>query len=100
VFEKLGDLWGRQIRYGDPPDDPTSLIPSGRMTRAEAISELHELSELIDELEEVTAQHAVEPFDGADPQEWEDQEDQIANLHQAMIRYTQALAVDLGVSVP
>lgn len=24
LFEKLGDLWGRQIRYGEPPDDPNA----------------------------------------------------------------------------
>lgn len=26
VVEKLGDLWGRQIRYGEPPQDPDASI--------------------------------------------------------------------------
>jgi hypothetical protein len=31
ITEKLGDAWGRQIRYGDPPDEPKASV--GPVTR-------------------------------------------------------------------
>jgi hypothetical protein len=41
TMEGLADRWGRQMRYGEPPDDPTALIAPGRtMTRADAYASL------------------------------------------------------------
>lgn len=48
VFERLADRWGRQIRYGGPPDDPQApgAIDDGMSleARAELISQLQDLS--------------------------------------------------------
>jgi hypothetical protein len=52
LFESLGDSWGRQIRYGDPPDDPGKLLtPGSEVTRREAVSHVLDVSEDIDGLE-------------------------------------------------
>lgn len=54
VVERLADLWGRGIRYGEPPEDPTARIGSGddAVTRQEVLAWIMDLSIEIDEYEE------------------------------------------------
>ena len=56
LFEKLGDLWGRQIRYGDPPNNPDgpvdpvspdTLTPDEVLTRGDLVMIMDRLSEFI-----------------------------------------------------
>jgi ppGpp synthetase/RelA/SpoT-type nucleotidyltranferase len=54
VSEKLGDLWGRQIRYGGEPDEPET--PLDGVTRAQVIDALRQASELIARGEQTEAQ--------------------------------------------
>ena len=49
LFEKTGDLWGRGIRYGDPPDAPDKVV--GLLTRANFIKNVQMLSDIISEFE-------------------------------------------------
>jgi ppGpp synthetase/RelA/SpoT-type nucleotidyltranferase len=49
TFEKMSDLWGRDVRYGLVPDDPA---------QADAVDKMQQLSQLIrqaEEIEETTA---------------------------------------------
>jgi ppGpp synthetase/RelA/SpoT-type nucleotidyltranferase len=56
VFERLADSWGRQIRYGDPPDDD----PSGEVDRAEMVEWLKAMSlDVIAEIEQIEDQMAL-----------------------------------------
>jgi ppGpp synthetase/RelA/SpoT-type nucleotidyltranferase len=48
-FEQLADMWGRQIRYGELPDDPESPCQLG--TRRECVEHMLNLSDEIDQLE-------------------------------------------------
>lgn len=43
-FEKLADRWGRQIRYGEPPDAPDA--PVGELTRRDFVEALKSASEV------------------------------------------------------
>ncbi|HSN93122.1 MAG TPA: hypothetical protein VLS93_17965 [Anaeromyxobacteraceae bacterium] len=53
TFERLGDDWGRQIRYGEPPDEPetTTLVAGAPVARAEVVAYMRELSDMIDDVE-------------------------------------------------
>ena len=72
ITEKLGDAWGRGLRYGLPPDEPDALVvfPAREgMTRAGLMQIMADLSEAIDVMEgaqyrvdELAA--AVAPLDG------------------------------------
>lgn len=53
LVERLGDAWGRQIRYGDEPADPQRNI--GGVTRAELWALLQDLAVRIDRSEETVA---------------------------------------------
>jgi ppGpp synthetase/RelA/SpoT-type nucleotidyltranferase len=54
VVEKLGDTWGRQIRYGgDPPDPDQAVGPN--LTRGQLWEVVQQLSDLIEEVESRTA---------------------------------------------
>jgi len=55
AFERLGDVWGRQIRYGLAPDDPDRPESIGAGTRRDRVHSLLKLSEVIAENEEATA---------------------------------------------
>ena len=57
VVERLGDLWGRGIRYGEPPEEPERVVV-GATTRRQVWELVEELSETIDEWERVQAQAA------------------------------------------
>jgi Region found in RelA / SpoT proteins len=73
ISEKLGDIWGRGIRYGQAPDMPHSPVRLGPLsTRGEVVAYLQKLSEALDILESVEAkvvqlrqhvlaQHATDP---------------------------------------
>jgi hypothetical protein len=50
VVERLGDAWGRQIRYGESPDDPGRVLP-GNVTRQEAWGLVLELSSVLEQIE-------------------------------------------------
>jgi hypothetical protein len=56
ITEKLGDMWGRGLRYGLGPDQPDAPAdPSGaepeRMTRAYVVELMGQLADTIDKLE-------------------------------------------------
>ncbi|HVX46258.1 MAG TPA: RelA/SpoT domain-containing protein [Mycobacteriales bacterium] len=52
AFERIGDEWGRAIRYGGLPDEPDKLISSGTsLTRRDLVRLLQNLSERIDAVE-------------------------------------------------
>lgn len=53
IVERLADLWGRDIRYGKPPDRPNATVRTGsqEMTRIDAMHFLLELSDAIAKFE-------------------------------------------------
>lgn len=51
LVERLGDAWGRGIRYGQDPEEPEH--PVGGSTRREAWELVRELSEIIDVFEQL-----------------------------------------------
>lgn len=54
VVERLGDRWGRQIRYGGTPDDP-ELMVNKTMNRTALWNFVGGLSDIINALEEAEA---------------------------------------------
>lgn len=50
LTERLGDVWGRGIRYGDPPEDPDAQVGGGT-TRREFFESLMDQAERIHQLE-------------------------------------------------
>ena len=70
ISEKLGDIWGRGLRYGlgpDQPDQPLHPASPGSATRTQAIEFLARMAEQVAELEEtqlsVAAIYAQGPVD-------------------------------------
>lgn len=55
IVERLADHWGRQIRYGQGPDNPSSRV--GRYTRVEIVEMGRRLSPLIAECEKAPGRH-------------------------------------------
>ena len=54
MSEKLGDVWGRGLRYGQGPDMPDAPVALGSFsTRREVVESLQQLAELIDEMERI-----------------------------------------------
>lgn len=54
LFERLGDHLGRQIRYGEPPDDPQALVrPGAPVTRAELVDYTLDISDQVADSEGV-----------------------------------------------
>jgi len=53
VFERLGDRWGRAIRYGGLPDEPDAIALDGnpRMTRRHVVQGMQQFSDEIDRVE-------------------------------------------------
>jgi hypothetical protein len=56
LFERLADMWGRQIRYGEPPDGPDEIFISTeeggeQLTRAEMVKFILTLSDSIGQIE-------------------------------------------------
>lgn len=49
MMEWLADIWGRQIRYGEEPDDPERRLKS--MTRSEVVTEVRRIADLETSLE-------------------------------------------------
>jgi hypothetical protein len=60
IVERLGDRWGRQIRYGQPPSDPEASI-GPTMTRMGMWEIVQDMSDAIDEYEVVVAREAGRP---------------------------------------
>jgi len=60
IFERLGDQWGRGIRYGEDPESPDVTVRSGelRIARRQAIGILMQLSETIGMFEQARAEVA------------------------------------------
>jgi len=58
LFERLGDQWGRQIRYGGPPDAPDEVLLVGgvEIPRGEVVEYLRQTAEFIDEAESAEVQ--------------------------------------------
>lgn len=58
IVERLGDRWGRGIRYGADPEDPDATVRSGDlvMSRREAVEMLIRLSESCARVEAVRAE--------------------------------------------
>jgi ppGpp synthetase/RelA/SpoT-type nucleotidyltranferase len=58
IFERLGDRWGRGIRYGQDPANPESMVRSGEFatSRREAVALLMTLSDAISAVEETRRQ--------------------------------------------
>ncbi len=50
LFERLGDQWGRGIRYALPPEQPDALVPPG-VTRREYVDSIKAFSQDIGNLE-------------------------------------------------
>lgn len=71
VVEKLGDLWGRQIRYGEPPQDPDAPVgnlPDGRVvTRVDFWAIVQNASDSFDGIERaaIALRQAEELLDNA-----------------------------------
>lgn len=49
IVERLGDTWGRQIRYGGMPSDPSA--PVGRLTRARVVQQVGTISRFLEACE-------------------------------------------------
>lgn len=48
ISEKLGDLWGRGLRYGQGPDLPDApAVPGSEFTRRQVVEKVAELAENI-----------------------------------------------------
>jgi ppGpp synthetase/RelA/SpoT-type nucleotidyltranferase len=62
IFEKLGDRWGRGIRYGNAPADPEAEIRAGErvFSRREVITFLGEYSDVIADFETAHAVMIIE----------------------------------------
>lgn len=71
TFERLGDQWGRQIRFGGPPDLPeeTTVVDGTFVSRAELVEYMRDLSDMINdvEVEQLRVLKVVDDFhrDGA-----------------------------------
>jgi RelA/SpoT family protein len=71
LAERLGDSWGRQVRYGEPPTEPDRLVAEPdkppadpgqvavELTRGKVWNYVRELSELIDEVERMYLEQAT-----------------------------------------
>jgi hypothetical protein len=56
ITERLGDAWGRGLRYGAPIDNPDGLIVAGDdLRRKDLLERLQDASEMIDLLESIEA---------------------------------------------
>ena len=93
VIEGLADKWGRGIRYGDGPPDPSRPIAAGvDMTRSDFWAQCLEVSDAIDVIEE--AERYLDPTDTEvwlSFQEWEasvrEWFDSVATLSQYVAPY-------------
>jgi ppGpp synthetase/RelA/SpoT-type nucleotidyltranferase len=57
IVEKLGDRWGRQIRYGESPNSPRQRV-AGKVTREQLWKGVVGLAEVIDACEVMAAEQA------------------------------------------
>lgn len=95
LVEKLGDMWGRQIRYGGLPDDPDAAVPSIGAHSRRAVFEVamtlsdqiagvelrqNQLAEMETEVGAVEDQLGDDPEDSALVDRIEDLRDNIVRL--------------------
>jgi hypothetical protein len=61
VFERLGDYWGRAIRYGGEPAQPDAPAIPGEPgpTRGSVVAAMHAISDVIDQFEISERQQAL-----------------------------------------
>jgi hypothetical protein len=59
VVERVGDVWGRGIRYGSGPDDPLAPVGDDGLTRTSIIDAFLRLSDIIDTCERGQEEVAV-----------------------------------------
>lgn len=71
VIERVSDVWGRGIRYGEEPEDPDVLdmnvIPGS--TRASAALGLMDAAKMVSSIEEIRQQEAIRVREGVRPSE-------------------------------
>lgn len=65
IVERLGDAWGRALRYGEPVEAADRNVIEGLsgFTRADLLAQVQEASEMIDLLESIQADHEVWSLD-------------------------------------
>jgi ppGpp synthetase/RelA/SpoT-type nucleotidyltranferase len=68
VVERLADLWGRGIRYGELPNNPDVTVVSG-YTRRGIVEQLLKQSERLDALEELAVEFAEQERDDVETDE-------------------------------
>jgi ppGpp synthetase/RelA/SpoT-type nucleotidyltranferase len=69
ILERLGDAWGRGLRYGEPLEHPDKRVVDGfdGLTRADLVTLVQRVGEMIDDLEssqaerELTSKRALGP---------------------------------------
>lgn len=90
TFERLGDTWGRQIRYGEPPNQPDRIV-LGVGTRREFVADLLQLSDSLAEHEETVSEmvelelgfgEAPEPLTDEEREAYEDMQGQLGEAIQ------------------
>jgi hypothetical protein len=55
IVERLGDTWGRQIRYGGDPADPDTPVGNGTVTRLNLWRFVQTMSDLVGDCERLVA---------------------------------------------
>jgi hypothetical protein len=65
IVERLGDVWGREIRYGGDPEDPDRVL--GGRTRRELWALVQGWSDVIASIEDAIAEHNFAVAAGNDP---------------------------------
>jgi ppGpp synthetase/RelA/SpoT-type nucleotidyltranferase len=63
IVERLGDSWGRQIRYGAAPDDAGRLLRESSVTRSEFWAIVQRLSDFVDVAETTAVGRYDQPED-------------------------------------
>ena len=91
IVERLGDRWGRQIRYGADPDDLERKL--GPTTRRQVWKFVQEWSDIIASIEEAIAEHNFAVRAGDDPSVREfDPEDLRQKMHEGLGRLADLVA--------
>ncbi len=102
IFERLGDRWGRGIRYGQDPENPEGMVLSGEfvVSRREAVALLMTLSDAISTVEETRQQvearaealNKIATMFGEDPYSKADPERLVNKIPAEMVPVQAALA--------
>jgi hypothetical protein len=93
TFERLGDTWGRQIRYGEPPNDADRIV-LGDGTRREFVADLLQLSNSLAEHEETLSEmvelevdfgEAPEPLTDEEREAYEDMRSELEQAREEVL---------------